>query len=62
MLKWMTLLILTSAISGCASRPPEVRDTACTAFEIIRPSRADTADTKRQVLQHNTTYRQLCKK
>lgn len=62
MLKWMTPLILISALSGCASKPPEVRDTACTGFEIIRPSRADTAETKRQVLQHNTVYRRLCKK
>jgi hypothetical protein len=57
----MILCLAISAISGCASKPPEVRDTACTAFEIIRPSRADTLETKRQVLQHNTTYRRICK-
>ncbi len=61
MLRLMTLLALTSAISGCALRQqPPVHDTACSAFEVIRPSRADTADTKRQVLAHNTTYRKLC--
>ena len=61
MLRLMTLLLVISAISGCAHRQaPEVRDSACVAFEVIRPSRADTPDTKRQVLQHNTTYRKLC--
>lgn len=62
MLKWMMLCAVISAISGCASRPPEVRDSACSAFEIIRPSRADTIETKRQVLTHNTTYRKICQK
>jgi hypothetical protein len=60
MLRLMTLLLVTSAISGCAHRQAPVQDTACVAFEVIRPSRADTPGTKRQVLQHNTTYRKLC--
>jgi hypothetical protein len=58
----MMLCLVISALSGCAHRPAPVQDTACVAFEVIRPSRADTADTKRQVLQHNTTYRRLCPK
>jgi len=61
MLKLMMLCAVITATSGCALRqPPEVRDTACSAFEIIRPSRADTIETKRQVLEHNTTYRKIC--
>jgi hypothetical protein len=61
MLKLMMLLTVISALSGCTHRQAQVQDTACVAFEIIRPSRADTADTKRQVLAHNTTYRRVCK-
>jgi hypothetical protein len=61
MLKLMMLCLVISALSGCAHRqPPPVQDTACVAFDIIRPSRADTPETKRQVLQHNTTLRRVC--
>ena len=62
MLKWMLALMVISATSGCAHRQAQTQDTACTAFEIIKPSRADTPGTKRQVLTHNTTYRRICKK
>lgn len=63
MLRLMMLCAVITATSGCAMRQaPEVRDSACVAFEVIRPSRADTAETKRQVLQHNTTYRRICTK
>jgi hypothetical protein len=58
--KLMMLCLVISALSGCAHRPPPVQDTACVAFDIIRPSRADTPETKRQVLQHNTTLRRVC--
>jgi hypothetical protein len=57
----MTLCLVISALSGCAHQAP-VQDTACAAFDIIRPSKADTAETKRQVLTHNTTFRKLCPK
>lgn len=62
MLKWMLLLGLTTAISGCVSTkaPRAVPDSSCAAFSIIRPSRQDTLDTKRQVLAHNTIYRKIC--
>mgnify|MGYP001023375504 CR=1 FL=1 len=56
----MTLLAVTFVISGCAHKGPEVRDSACSGFRIIKPSRADTEGTKRQVLEHNTTYRKIC--
>lgn len=54
------LLVLTFGISACAHKAPEVRDSACSAFRIIKPSRLDTEGTKRQVLEHNTTYRKVC--
>lgn len=62
MLRLMTLCVATTVISGCVSTqgPRAVRDTSCTAFQVIRPSRQDTLETKRQVLAHNTIYRKLC--
>lgn len=51
-----------TALSGCATTD-SVRLTlpgACAAFSIIRPSRVDTLETKRQVLAHNQTYRAVC--
>lgn len=32
----------------------------CEVFQIIRPSRLDTEETKRQVLAHNKVYRVTC--
>lgn len=62
MLKWTLLLSLTIATSGCVATktPRAVPDSSCAAFSIIRPSRQDTLDTKRQVLAHNTIYRKIC--
>ncbi len=51
-------LMLLSWISGCTQTI--VIDSACTSFDIIRPSRKDTLETKRQVLIHNTVWRQQC--
>jgi len=60
MLRSTSVSILIFALSGCAHTTPLIRDSACQAFVIIHPSRQDTADTKRQVLVHNTTWRRLC--
>lgn len=32
----------------------------CTAFGLIYPSRADTTETKRQILTHNQVYERVC--
>ncbi|WP_165381637.1 hypothetical protein [Avibacterium paragallinarum] len=34
--------------------------TGCSAFGLIYPSRQDTLETKRQVLNHNLAYEQIC--
>lgn len=63
MTKWMTLCAMIFAISGCASISPSQQVTvgnACGAFSIIRPSRLDTEETKKQVLAHNRVYRVTC--
>ena len=65
--KLMMLLVVTSALSGCAGSPfgeliPKATPigAGCSAFEVIHPDRDDTLETKRQVLAHNQTYRELC--
>lgn len=60
MTKWMLLCAATIAISGCATTRQEVPDVSCSSFSVIRPSRADTPETKRQVLIHNQTWRAMC--
>ncbi len=63
-LRLILLLVLTSAISGCAGfeRIPKATPigAGCSAFEVIHPSRQDTLGTKQQILAHNQTYRDLC--
>lgn len=59
-MKWMLLCAATIGISGCATTATTMTDASCSAYHIIRPSRLDTTDTKRQILVHNSTYRALC--
>lgn len=64
-LRLMMLLVVTSALSGCAfgERIPKASmpiNAGCAAFEVIKPDRADTLETKRQILVHNQTYRNRC--
>ena len=56
------LLLVTSAISGCArsERVPMQLGEGCASFFLFKPSRADTESTKQQILAHNTTYREKC--
>lgn len=63
MTKWMLLCAATIGISGCAVTAETRSDSpsiACNSFVIIEPSRADTLDTKRQILAHNKIWRKLC--
>lgn len=61
MLRLTLLCAVIIGTSGCVStRTPTTVDSSCTSYQIIRPSRADTLDTKRQVLAHNTIHRKLC--
>lgn len=67
LLKWTGVLLTTFVISGCATldksgltAPELIVPGACAAFDTINPSRADTLETKRQVLAHNQTYRAVC--
>lgn len=67
MTRLMLLFAATIATSGCVttSEPSvatRIPDVSCTSFQIIRPSRDDTLDTKRQVLAHNNTWRALCER
>nr|DAJ59329.1 MAG TPA: hypothetical protein [Caudoviricetes sp.]DAT06967.1 MAG TPA: hypothetical protein [Caudoviricetes sp.] len=39
-----------------------MKTSGCSAFSLIYPSRKDTEETKRQVLNHNLTYEKICQK
>lgn len=66
--KLTMLLVVTSALSGCAGGPfgeiiPHAvmpMNAGCAAFEVIHPDRKDTFVTKQQILVHNKTYRDRC--
>lgn len=47
-------LFLTSCANIQSATP------ICEGFGFIYPSRADTTETKRQVLTHNQTFKKLC--
>ena len=51
--------LMALLLTACA-RPPIVIDSGCHAYRVIRPSRADTTETLRQVLSHNQTWRARC--
>lgn len=59
--KTLLVLALMPLMSSCTSTVTSVTTTGCTAFSLIYPSRADTVETKRQVLAHNLTYEEVCK-
>ena len=60
MIKRLSPLLIAAALAGCASKPPIIIDASCVSFTVIRPSRADTDETLRQILAHNQTWRALC--
>lgn len=53
------MALLAMLLIGC-SRPTIGTDPACIAFAPIYPSRADTAETKRQIAVHDKTGEALC--
>lgn len=62
--RYATKTLLPVALSltfGCQSAGTIVIDN-CAAFGRIYPSRVDTTETLRQVLNHNETYDAICQK
>lgn len=60
MIKRLSYLLIAAALAGCAVNQPIVIDASCVAFTPIHPSRQDSAGTLRQVLAHNTMWREIC--
>ena len=58
------LLFPSLVLAGCATAPGHVHGDAmngfCAVARLIRPSRADTPETLRQVLAHNEKVRRFC--
>lgn len=58
---FLFFVLLISAIhflSGCTN---PVYISGCNIFGEIYPSRADSLETKKQILAHNLTYKDVCK-
>lgn len=60
MIKTVVKTALMALLLTACARPPIVIDSGCHAYRVIRPSRADTTETLRQVLSHNQTWRARC--
>ena len=57
------LLAAVPLLQACATTTPiSVTDTSCLAYEPIRYSRKDTAETIRQAREHNAAWDALCGK
>jgi len=64
--KLTRLAVVSSACltTACSTSTFEINgptDSACKSFKIIRASKQDTADTKRQVIGHNRAYEAICR-
>lgn len=57
--KQMLLVTAVMILTGCASAPLGT-DPACTVFEPICASRADTEDTIKQIIGHNAAFEAMC--
>ena len=55
----VAMLAAVTILTGCASAPLGT-DPACTVFEPICASRADTEDTIRQIIGHNAAFEAMC--
>jgi hypothetical protein len=59
--KKLASLAVLSMLTACQTATPSgVIDTSCLAFEPVTYSRKDTADTVRQIRQHNAAFVALC--
>ena len=62
LLKLTALCLVSLLMSSCSQKVISVKTSGCSAFGLIYPSRKDTEETKRQVLNHNLTYEKICQK
>ncbi|RRN04670.1 hypothetical protein EIM44_04315 [Bibersteinia trehalosi] len=61
MKKKLVALAVAALLPACTKTVTyEVTNSSCAGFSVIKASRQDTTETLRQVLIHNTTYRQIC--
>lgn len=60
-MKTSAVALLALLMTSCTSEVISVTTTGCQAFSLIYPSRADTAETKRQILAHNLTFEEVCR-
>ena len=58
-LKALAVLPILCLLSGCATGTFGI-DSGCKSFKPIAASKADTTDTKRQVIGHNRAWNAIC--
>ena len=54
------MLLSACLLPGCATSTPEIVDSSCRSFKPISMSKADTEQTKRQIIGHNKAYDAIC--
>ncbi|MEN2828814.1 hypothetical protein LGIHADK_02292 [Mannheimia haemolytica] len=59
-MKKLLAALLAILMTSCSNTVTSVTTTGCTAFSLIYPNRADTLETKRQILAHNLTFEEIC--
>jgi hypothetical protein len=58
----LVLLVMLCAMTGCQTMTPiGGTDTSCLAYEPIRYSRQDSAETIGQIRRHNAAFDALCR-
>lgn len=54
------MLLTSSLLTGCATGTVGIADSSCKSFRPISMSKADTTETKRQIVGHNKAYDDIC--
>jgi hypothetical protein len=58
---WLLAALLLLLAACRTTTPISATDASCLAYEPIRYSRTDTAETRRQIIEHNAAWDALCR-
>jgi hypothetical protein len=54
------VLLIAFPLSGCGTVTAGIADTSCKSFRPISMSKADTIETKKQIVGHNKVFDEIC--
>ena len=57
---WLLAVALITLLAACETTPTGVTDVTCVATGVITFSGEDTAETIRQIREHNAAWRAVC--